>query len=240
MIEVPNEFFVFTKVNKFQAEELLEAPSPEALRTHIKEVFKLQDSCRVLVDFHYYNLLFCKEQKFSLEKTSGMLTIFEFVLGKAIELRSPRTALEELLLGILKKHSIQRMPRSILVFSYVDLQNIQSYAEKTLLKHYELYEYAFTPQQDISLTTLRKFTGEFPVVPRLEEDDEIDPNGLKVLQEFIVKEILQEEEPQTEEKEDGIHPEDPLYFVQEGLRAYQDSLQSQISVKDKDFLAKLN
>ena len=55
---------------------------------------------------------------------------------------------------ILKKHTLQRPPYSIFIFTEAEASEIINFLLRTFFRHYSLYEYSFKPKIDLILMTL--------------------------------------------------------------------------------------
>ena len=185
LIMNPSEFFVFKTVTKSQTEELYKLASQAQLRASLKGLFQTQLHEDVLADFHFNNFQYCKRHNFTLEQTSTLLGIFQHVFSLVTEARAAKDHVQQVLASLLQKHSLQRAPFSISVFSAAEVYDIQCFAQATLFKHFELYEFAFTPQHDIVLTTAHKFAAAMPFSLPLTTDDQVDPSSVEALAEYI-------------------------------------------------------
>ena len=54
------------------------------------------------------------------------------------------------------KHSVQRPPYSIFIFTEAEIKKILDFCLKTFFRHFSLYEYSFKPKVDLVLMTLPK------------------------------------------------------------------------------------
>lgn len=114
------------------------------------------DKAAIILDFYYYNLKFCKDQKFMPEKSSALFSILKQLHEKCIS--SPFIKLEEdysFFKKLLMQHSVDRPPFSQRIFSFADVTAITEYVTNTYFRHYAMYKYAFTkrPKLDILLET---------------------------------------------------------------------------------------
>ena len=55
---------------------------------------------------------------------------------------------------ILKKHTLQRPPNSIFIFTDEEASDIINFLLRTFFRHYSLYEYSFKPKIDLILMTM--------------------------------------------------------------------------------------
>ena len=71
---------------------------------------------QIMLDFHYINYEFCKDNAFSNEKISTFLAIMDYLLTLMMERQMlPEQGLKLLKQG-LERHSLQRPPFSIQIF----------------------------------------------------------------------------------------------------------------------------
>ena len=94
----------------------------------------------VVVDFHFYNLAFCRNVGFSPAKVSTFCSIMKELLlhdGDAVQRRC-ETSFDDLKALILK-HSVWRPPRSDGVFSKEDVQRIAEFVTNSYYRHFSLY-----------------------------------------------------------------------------------------------------
>lgn len=240
MVEVPKEFLVFRDFSKPQTEKLLTEPSREL----IKEVLKLgsDEKEEIMTDFNANNLEFCRKENFTLEKTSCLLSIFYYTLTQSIQNRVSCETSFELFKNLLLKHSVQRSPYSIAVFTLAEVKTITDFALTTLYAHYSLYEFAFTPHSDLVLKTVELFESRFPATLNLAEGEEVSPESIEALQEYIVYE--KEEEPAAQElpqeEEESDDPDDPVQqYLNNELKNLKTEMEERMKKQDEDFLAKI-
>jgi len=65
----------------------------------------------------------------------------------------------KMLKQILKKHTLQRPPYSIFIFTGEEASDIINFLLRTFFRHYSLYEYSFKPKIDLILMTMPKDGG---------------------------------------------------------------------------------
>ena len=110
----------------------------------------------LILDFHAMNYDFCSKQQFSNEKVSTMLALFNWLLHTMVKHQLVPEQGQKLLKQILEKHSIQRPPFSIFIYTREEIDAIIDFALKTFFRHFSLYEYSFKPKVDLLLMTLPK------------------------------------------------------------------------------------
>ncbi|CAG9328211.1 unnamed protein product [Blepharisma stoltei] len=244
MTEIPRYFFVFKTVTKADTTALLDEKLVDESRSRLAQIFDLlnnDEKSQILLDFHELNLKFCIRERFSEEKTSTVLGIFNYALSKAIEGALSRSACFEIFKKLLLKHSVERSPYSIAVFTLDDLKKVLDFALCTFFQYYSLYEYIFTPHTDLSLRVVSRFEGRFPLVLPLSEGSQADANNIAVLDPYIEKPI-EEEAPAEENPEEEEDPmADPLqYLLNMEMKAIKAELEEKIKKQDDEFLSKLD
>lgn len=133
------------------------------------------DKSAIILDFYYYNLKFCKDQKFTPEKSSALFSILRQLHEKCIA--SPFIKLEEdysYFKKLLMQHSVDRPPYSQRIFSFADVTAITGYVTNTYFRHYSMYKYAFTkkPKLDILM--------EAPAEPSEPSVEVVQPSEEKI------------------------------------------------------------
>jgi CRISPR/Cas system CSM-associated protein Csm2 small subunit len=106
---------------------------------------------QILLDFHYINYEFCKDNQFSNEKISTFLAIMDFLLHYMMDRQMLPEEGFKLLKKVLERHSLQRPPFSMLIFDQSDIQKIIDFTLKTFFRHFSLYEFSFKPRRELVL-----------------------------------------------------------------------------------------
>lgn len=116
----------------------------------------------LLLDFHYINYEFCKEQQFSNEKISTFLSIMDHLLHEMLDKQELPEKGYKSLVKILERHSIQRPPFQILIFDpKIDIPKITQFVLKSFFRHYSLYEFTFKPRRELIMKTETFLNGNF-------------------------------------------------------------------------------
>ncbi|CAG9312100.1 unnamed protein product [Blepharisma stoltei] len=244
MSETP--FFVFKVVSKTQTEDLTNTSDIIKLRGIIKHFFKLNstdEKNEILIDFYLNSLRFCTSHSYSLEKTSCLLGIFDSLLNEFLNLRSTEAVLLCHLKQILSQHSIQRPPYSIEVFSQHEIKSIIDFYHDSFLRHYSLYEFAYSNQTDMMLTSKTEFNGRFPIVLNLEEGKEIDPHSLAFLSPYIKAHEdveLAKEETKTIEEECEEITDQVGYKIAQEMKNFQAEFQEKLKKQDEEIFARVD
>ena len=129
---------------------------------------KKDDDARVnvIIDFHFYNLVFCRESGFTPEKTSTFCGIMKNLLDNDIKAvhRRCEHSFEELKKLILQ-HSIARPPRSDCIFNMDDVQLIAKYVTNSYYRHFSLYRSVLAKRAQLILELKTIRTSRIPKRP---------------------------------------------------------------------------
>ena len=123
-------------------------------------------SASIIVDFHFYNLAFCRQAGFSPEKVSTFCSIMKQVLASdvgAVHRRCEHSfeKFKELRL----KHSVWRPPRSEGVFSKEDVKKIATYVTTSYYRHFSLYRAVLAKRAQLFLEQKNIGLVEHPKLP---------------------------------------------------------------------------
>ena len=132
----------------------------------------------ILLDFHFNNFQFAKEQLFSNEKLSCLLGILDFLFRISFTTRLSMTASFERFKDLLLKHSVHRPPRSMAIFSLADVKAVTDYALKTFFRHYSFYEFVLLPREQLSMATVGPQALPLPALARLDGVPELNPREI--------------------------------------------------------------
>ncbi len=151
-------------------ERLLEASAaPEALQQAFSELLGLGEpataSKRVLIelDLYTYAILFAKSQSFTAEQISAFFTILKSVHLMCIS--TPFDNLQETFeyfKQLLLRHSVNRPPFSVGLYTSAQIRDISEYVLKSYFKHFKLYKYAFTKRVQLMLKVGYPVVAESP------------------------------------------------------------------------------
>mmetsp|Transcript_17750 Transcript_17750/g.41311 ORF Transcript_17750/g.41311 Transcript_17750/m.41311 type:complete len:216 (+) Transcript_17750:85-732(+) len=177
-------FLMFTDATEEVMQKLEAASNREEVRQILKECMKIDEEpglrTETLADFHYHNYSFCVARNFSAEKTSTFLSIMRQVLDDAISLRLDIDATFDVARDWMLKHSVQRPPFSVGIFTYADVKAALEFAHNTFFRHFRLYMYTFRTLGNMEMT-LNSSVGmpEPNLAPSaLRAEDEADPGTL--------------------------------------------------------------
>ncbi|KAH8077186.1 flagellar C1a complex subunit C1a-32 [Aureococcus anophagefferens] len=127
---------------------------------HIKQVHDF---------FYFYLFAFSRENRFSHEKTSTLLSIcrdvFDGDMGTNDPAKHMGTSFERLE-GMLLRHAVFRPPKSIGVFDEGDVRSILNFMLHNYYRHWRLYKVCFTRRLQCTFTQVLPFGVEEPAAYR--------------------------------------------------------------------------
>ncbi|XP_027894771.1 cilia- and flagella-associated protein 119 isoform X1 [Xiphophorus couchianus] len=106
----------------------------------------------VLLELYVQTVLFCRQQGFSKEQTSALVSIIKSIHEANIE--TPLNNSEHCYKycnDLLLCHSVRRPPFSVKLFSLEEANCVLNYIQDHYLRHDKLYKYIFTPQVKLDL-----------------------------------------------------------------------------------------
>jgi hypothetical protein len=238
------ENFVFSSFNKQQTEEIVNSSNKRENLRKVMKFSKDNEKDEILLDFFENLLNFCLSKEFTLEKVSCCLGILNHLIQHSIKNSVLLTTSQDRLKSLLKKHSIQRPPFGIQVFSSVDIVSIQEYTERTFFKHYFLFADCFTPHKDVIITTERLYCAKFPLNSSLNEGSEINPETVFELKNFLPRTQTPKEAKQelrTKEEDSESEQElDPLQqILNSEIKAIKSLIEEKVKKQDEEIFAKI-
>lgn len=136
-------------LNAKLVDEVLELSGRPALEQFAARNLNLQNHTEdikqgVLLDFYVETLKYAKTSEFTPDRFSAFFSIvkvnhFEAV-GKRLTMECSFKYFKDLLL----RHSVQRPPYSVGLFSFQEIKAITDYMINTYYRHYKLYQYVYT------------------------------------------------------------------------------------------------
>lgn len=194
----------------------------------------------ILKDFHFHNYAFCQSKGFTAEKTSTFLSIMK-VLQEDTCLR--RLTMDEafgVFKGWLLKHSVQRPPFSVGVFTYEDVTAVTEFVHNTYFRHYKLWMYVYVTHRNIELCVRSDELVPPPELPaRLLPQDEVDPREQPELRsvfepaEAMTEEMYKQMEDQVpESKTDRVKR-----MLEERIGALMKDFEEKLKEQDERFMA---
>ena len=117
----------------------------------------------IIIDFHFYNIAFAKRAGFTQEKVSTFCSIMQTLLetDMGAKFRTVDESFAELK-GMLLRHSVQRPPWSIGIFSKDDVKSIVDFVANGYIRHFKLYRYCLSPRPELTLTQKNRGNVEVP------------------------------------------------------------------------------
>ena len=185
-------FYLYTQVGEEETKRLKAAKTVKEEKDSLIYIFELKSVgpkiFELLLDFHYINYQFTKEQGFTNEKVSTFLAICNYTQFNCLENKSGPKEAMNLFTELMTRHSSQKPPMSIALFTLNDQQASQKFFLNSFYRHFPLYEYAFKPRVELTLQTHKYAI--FNKVPSLDMNgvQEIDPQLDPRLAKFILRE----------------------------------------------------
>lgn len=108
----------------------------------------------IFLDLVLSTLAFCYREKFTLIKISTLISIVRAVHTAACELPGPPMKLDKaysMFEDLVLKHSVERPPFSIAVFSFTDTKSINAHFVNTYFRHLKMYQYVFGAINELHL-----------------------------------------------------------------------------------------
>lgn len=140
-------FLQFTDVAEADVERLEKAGTKTEVKQVLSECLNVDQSegffKDILADLHYHNYGFCIDHKLTPVKTSCFLSIMKVVLEESVSRRLLVEDAFQLFKDWLLKHSVERPPKSVGIFSFEEIQKIMEYVHNTFFRHYRLYMYVY-------------------------------------------------------------------------------------------------
>jgi hypothetical protein len=146
----------FSLVSEKQVEELERTLDAASVRALLIDFFKIGDSysdsrkVEIAADFHFYNYAFCKESAFSALKTSTFLTLMYKLMIDDVSVISRHHTVKDSydsFQSLILRHSVERPPRSVGVFSEKDVSRIHDFVVNSYFRHFLLYKFVFSVQE---------------------------------------------------------------------------------------------
>eukprot|EP01006_Ploeotia_vitrea_P000488 TRINITY_DN103142_c0_g1_i1.p1 TRINITY_DN103142_c0_g1~~TRINITY_DN103142_c0_g1_i1.p1 ORF type:complete len:296 (-),score=22.02 TRINITY_DN103142_c0_g1_i1:161-1048(-) len=162
----------------------------------------------ILLDYYFHTLRFCREHSFTPEKTSAFFSIMHRTHTESMRARATHEESFKTFQSLIVQHSVHRPPFSTQTFTIADVKAINQYVTETYYRHYKMYLYAFTEQQQVKLTTTYG-------VDRVERPKPPPPLAQAIPEE----EWLQQERERGKEMEGKELVEDPVVQVGEPVSA---------------------
>ena len=106
----------------------------------------------IILDFHFYNMVFCKKFGFTFIKTATYCSIMKQILDEdtAASHRDVRQSFQRLKQLVLE-HSVERPPWSVGVFDENDVNEMLLHATNSYFRHFRLYRMTMAPRVQLEL-----------------------------------------------------------------------------------------
>lgn len=148
-------FLTFTDVTEEQVAQIAATTSKADIKLMLNSCMKVDQSegyrTEILKEFHFQNYSFCHEYGFAPEKTSTFLSIMKVLFDEVCLRRLTMDEAFNFFKGWLLKHSVQRPPFSVGVFTFEDVKAITEFVHNTFFRQYKLWMYAYVTQRDVEL-----------------------------------------------------------------------------------------
>jgi len=147
----------------------------------------------IITDFFFYSYAFCKDHGLPANKVSTFMSLMKAVIDA--DSREPESASDSMEKSysrfetLLLKHSCERPPYSISVFTPEDVTAIVEHATNHYFRQYKLYKYILTPKLQTTIQQTECQNVETPTMMRTLND----AMGMGVVVTF----------PESVEEEDG-------------------------------------
>jgi len=107
----------------------------------------------ILLDFYFGVLQHLKEADLSAEKASTFFSIIKATRSMSVEERLTLERSFAYFKGLMMRHSVQRPPYSVGIFTLPEVQKLTEWALEFYYKQYKLHQYTFTERITLSVTT---------------------------------------------------------------------------------------
>lgn len=197
----------------------------------------------ILADMHYHNYTFCLSRDFPPAKTSTLLSIMKVVLEES---QSKRLTVEDafdVFKDVLLKHSVERPPWSVGIFSFDDVRSIMDHMHNGFFRHYRLYMYAFRTHCNFKFRLDDAAAGIAPTLPRclvLKPPDKADEKEQPELAELFRPTDAELAEAEARRlAEQNQPPEDRAALikrkVEEGVKKLVESFDGKLKAQDDKY-----
>jgi len=177
-------FLYFEDVSEEDVLKISAASTKLEVKGLLKACMKIDQAeghrMEILADMHYHNYAFCAARDFTPKKTSTFLSVMKLVLADAVSRRLTVDDAFDVFKAWLLKHSVQRPPKSVGIFTFEDVRAIMDYVHGSFFRHYRLYMYVFMTECSMSFFVDDFCCGVVPPPlrpPLLRADEEVDPRS---------------------------------------------------------------
>lgn len=156
-------FLYFVDVSEEDVARVAAATTKAEVRQLLQEYLKIQPEdghrSEIMCDFHFHNYAFCVSLNFTSIKISTFLSIMKNVLEEAVARKLYADDAFNVFKDWLLKHSVERPPWSVGIFTQDDLKDITKYVHSTFFRHYRLYMYTYMAHSSIDVRLDRRCVG---------------------------------------------------------------------------------
>lgn len=128
------------------------------------------------MDLYVYAFLFGVKQRFTTAQLSTLLSIVkklhEMCIGTVFDNYSQ---VLDFFQELMVRHSVNRPPFSVCIFSPDEVKSINDYLLSTYFKHFKLYKYAFTRRVHLNMSLT--YDGEDETVPEVKSNQNAQVEG---------------------------------------------------------------
>ena len=188
------EFLDWKALSKEQYHVLEQIIDPIDLRHQLIRFLNIRhDDPRktdIQADFHVFNYTFCKDQAFDGRRTSTFVSIMNEIFLADTSTHDPARSRDVSYLhfqDLLMKHSVERPPINIQVFTEKDLELILKYAVDSYFRQFNLYKYIFSPRLRLIAKQVMPQDVEQPSLPIVSLN-----SGFKLVSETIEDHVGEE------------------------------------------------
>ena len=183
------EFLDWKALSKEQYHVLEQIIDPIDLRHQLIRFLNIRHDdprkTEIQADFHVFNYTFCKDQAFDGRRTSTFVSIMNEIFLTDTSTHDPARSREASYLhfqNLLMKHSVERPPINIQVFTEKDLELILKYAVDSYFRQFNLYKYIFSPRLRLIAKQVMPQDVEQPSLPIVSLN-----SGMKLMTETILE-----------------------------------------------------
>jgi hypothetical protein len=242
-------FLYYADIGQEDLVRVANAKTKAEVRRMLQECLKIDEEegfhTEILCDFHYHNYAFCVERGFTIDKISTFLSIMKHTLAEAVEKKLFASDAFDVFKRWLLKHSVERPPWSVGIFTHDDVKEITSYVHNTFIRHYQLYMYVYMVHCDIDVQAEYRSEGGFaqtrPLQPLYaacevgsKEADEMFMDTLRDLKVISKPELCPQPELQRHAEDEAVQGDRAAIIkrkVEEGVKEllakFEDKLQEQ-------------
>jgi hypothetical protein len=240
-------FLYFTDVLEEDLQRAATFTTKGEVKRLLQECLKVDEESgfrtEILADMHFHNYTFCKSRDFPPAKTSTLLSIMKVVLEESRSQRLTASASFDVFKDLVLKHSVERPPRSVGVFSFDDVRAIMDYIHNGFFRHYRLYMYAFRTHCTLSFLLDNDVMDIAPLAPRplvMKQSDEVEAKAqLELAEIFRPTESELAEEEARRLWEASQPPEDRAAMIKrkvdEGVKKLVQEFEGKLKDQDERF-----